>query len=136
MMLGPSGAAALQSRKDEPGTSMMPSPGQRQTVSSPMQPFFSTAMERFPKGQQQALSKPPVATREPLDANLSGAQSVDMKSVRFTQSYLGEYDPDDLNAGLPARAAVTSAELSGAGTAQATTIGVSVISDLKEGIIW
>ncbi|GMF33489.1 unnamed protein product [Phytophthora fragariaefolia] len=98
---------------------------------SRMQSFFDAAMERFLK-EQQASSNMPAAAREPADPKLSGAQDVDMKSVGSAHSHLSEYDPDDLNVDVPARAAVAATDSSGAGTVLATRIRVSAISDLKE----
>ncbi|GMF49890.1 unnamed protein product [Phytophthora fragariaefolia] len=59
-------------------------------------------------------------------------QYVDLKSVGSAHSHLSEYYPDDLNADVPARAAVAATDSSGAGTGSATRIRVSAISDLKE----
>ncbi|GMF22422.1 unnamed protein product [Phytophthora fragariaefolia] len=82
--------------------------------------------------KQQASSNLPAAAREPADPKLSGSQDVDMKSVGSAHSHLSEYDLDDLNVDVPARAAVAATDSSGAGTVSATRIRVSAISDLKE----
>ncbi|GMF31705.1 unnamed protein product [Phytophthora fragariaefolia] len=97
-----------------------------------MQSFFDAAMERFLKEQQQASSNRPAASPGPADPKLSGAQGVDMKSVGSAHSHLSEYDRDDLNVDVPARAAVAATDSSRAGTLSATRISVSAISDLKE----
>ncbi|GMF41094.1 unnamed protein product [Phytophthora fragariaefolia] len=121
----------LRSRKEVPETIATPSPVPVHTTPSSIQSFFDTAVERFLKEQQQASSNLPAAAREHADPKLSGAKDVDMKSLGLGHSHRSEYDPDDWNVDVPARAAVASADSSGAGTVSATRIRVSAISDLK-----
>ncbi|KAE8964029.1 hypothetical protein PR001_g29188, partial [Phytophthora rubi] len=107
MTLGPSRAAMLRDRAKRAATSSTGST--KIAVVDPkthspekLESFFQSAMERFLKEQQapQACLKP----------SLTGDQDVEMESVESPTRFPppGEYDPDDLDLGQPARVAIAT----------------------------
>ncbi|KAE9298268.1 hypothetical protein PF008_g23539 [Phytophthora fragariae] len=134
MTLGPSGAAMLRDRAKRAATS--PTGSTKIAVVDPktrspekLESFFQSAMERFLKEQQapQACLKP----------SLTEDQDVEMESVESPPRFPppGEYDPDDLDLGQPARAAIatTTTTTPAAKTSTgASRLRVSAMSELKE----
>ncbi|KAE9307716.1 hypothetical protein PF008_g21164 [Phytophthora fragariae] len=133
MTLGPSGAAFCEIEPNERQLRQLAVPrsqsSTRRLTPEKLESFFHSAMERFLKEQRasQARWKP----------SLTVDQDVEIESVESPVRIppLGVYDPDDLDLGQPARAAIATTTTT-ATTARTVTgasrLRVSAMSELKE----
>ncbi|POM61279.1 LOW QUALITY PROTEIN: hypothetical protein PHPALM_29726, partial [Phytophthora palmivora] len=96
--------------------------------SGTMQKYFEAAMSRFLAEQRETImDQGAVKVRDP------GSQDVDMESVRSEHSASRwEYDPDDIDFPMAARATVATATTGSAGSTMIQRVRISAISDLKE----
>ncbi|KAJ8559137.1 hypothetical protein ON010_g8310 [Phytophthora cinnamomi] len=133
MTLGPSGAGMLRDLADRADLATPTSNRAIRQAStnserhSPekLESFFQAAMERFLKEQRvcQGQSKSRSAGDQDVEMVSSGSPNQPASSW--------EYDPDDLDVGQPARAAVVTATTTTSGQTLSTP-RVSVMSKLKE----
>ncbi|KAE9318099.1 hypothetical protein PR003_g18320 [Phytophthora rubi] len=145
MSLGPSGAAMLGDRVEE-ARPERPKPRSRKQKSAPidrsasatrteeptdrLESYFQAAMNRFLMEQQQASTR----NTPPVEALNVGSQHVEMESTGShdpTSSHW-EYDPDDADPPMSARAAVATAAAGPANSSMIQQVRISAISDLNE----
>ncbi|KAE9283449.1 hypothetical protein PF001_g22846 [Phytophthora fragariae] len=134
MTLGPSGAAMLRDRAERTKSATTLSTGSTkiavadQKAHSPekLESFFQSAMERFLKEQQAPQAR--------LKPSLNEDQDVEMESVESPTQFPppGEYDPDDLDLGQPAHAAIATTTKTARTSTGASCLRVSAMSELKE----
>ncbi|KAE9077486.1 hypothetical protein PF002_g18841 [Phytophthora fragariae] len=134
MTLGPAGAAMLRDRAERTKRATTSSTGSTkiavtdQKAHSPekLESFFQSAMERFLKEQQAPQAR--------LKPSLNEDQDVEMESVESPTRFPppGEYDPDDLDLGQPARAAIATTPTTARTSTGASSLRVSAMSELKE----
>ncbi|KAE8952387.1 hypothetical protein PR003_g34428, partial [Phytophthora rubi] len=91
-----------------------------------LESFFQSAMERFLKEQQAPQAR--------LKPSLNEDRDVEMESVESPTRFPppGEYDPDDLDLGQPARAAIVTTTTTARTSTGASRLRVSAMSELKE----
>ncbi|KAE9177643.1 hypothetical protein PF004_g25716 [Phytophthora fragariae] len=134
MTLGPSGAAMLRDRAERTKRATTSSTGSAKIAvadrkaHSPekLESFFQSAMERFLKEQQTPQAR--------LKPSLNEDQDMEMESVESPTRFPppGEYDPDDLDLGQPAHAAIATTTTTARTSIGASRLRVSAMSELKE----
>ncbi|POM64875.1 Hypothetical protein PHPALM_19538, partial [Phytophthora palmivora] len=143
MSLGPSGTSMLEARSKIQRRNL-PRSGRSRTIpasedqitaattsdasSGTLQKYFEAAMSRF-----LAEQRGPIMDPEAVKVQDPGSQDVDMESVRSEHSTSRwEYDPDDIDFPMAARATVATATTGSAGSTMIQRVRISAISDLKE----
>nr|KAE8918901.1 hypothetical protein PF009_g30786 [Phytophthora fragariae] len=145
MSLGPSGAAMLEARVKEARPERPKSRSRKQKLTAidrtanatrteestdKLESYFQAAMTRFLMEQQQASTR----RTTPVETPNVGSQDVEMESTGShdpTSSHW-EYDPDDVDLSLSARAVVATAVAGPANSSMIQRVRISAISDLKE----
>ncbi|POM57357.1 Hypothetical protein PHPALM_38138 [Phytophthora palmivora] len=135
MSLGPSGTSMLEARSKIQRRNQPKSGRSRSIPSSEDQITAATTSDASSGTLQKFLAEQrgPIIDQGAAKVQDPGSQDVDMEYVRSEHSTSRwEYDPDNIDFPMAARATVTTATTVSAGSTMIQRVRISAISDLKE----